>query len=433
MLGVAPLWELEYTGISNVVFELTRRFYLDCSSDFEVRFSVFEKVVDRNIIEECLRNRNGSSLRSAFQKCEGISELNVDEGGRIDGRLSYGLFLHTKPPRKVFYKDGHLYYDFSFILTPECHTQETISFHLNGLPEQVASTDLFFCISESTASDLQWLFDVPKEKIVVAPLGNNVNTEIAHKARGFIGDREVEPYFLMLGTIEPRKNIALIFAWLKKNQNLLKRFRFVFAGRHGWGPSFADYVKESGLSEEVESGRIVYLGYINEALKATLIVGAQAIFYPSIFEGFGLPVLEAMALGTPVIASCSTSIPEVLGDTGYYFDPYSVESLDRAFSAFLFDQYTGRVEILRKKTKERAYEFSYDRTYSVIRSSLCSNFLDIKAPGNCSGLGVSALSEQPGEVPNDSTVTAGHLEKPSPTEPARLKWKASDPLRSRRT
>ncbi|MFC7206848.1 glycosyltransferase family 4 protein [Comamonas endophytica] len=349
MLGVAPLWELEYTGISNVVFELTKRFFFDQSLDFEVRFSVFDKVVDKNIIKDCLDNRSGANLQASFQKNEGISEIEVDEYGRIEGRLSYGLFLHTKPHRRVFHKDSHLYYDFSFLLTQECHTQDTINFHLNGLTEQISSTDLFFCISESTASDLRWLFNVPKEKTVVALLGNNVNTDIASKARELIGDREIEPYLLILGTIEPRKNIALIFEWLKKNPNLLKKYRFVFAGRQGWGPAFADYAEKTGLSSEIDSGRIVHLGYVDESLKATLIVGAQAIFYPSIFEGFGLPVLEAMELGVPVIASCSTSIPEVLGDTGYYFDPYSVESLDVAFSKFLFDQCTGQLEIQRKK------------------------------------------------------------------------------------
>ena len=434
MLGVAPLWELEYTGISNVVFELTKRFFLDYSSDFEVQFSVFDKVVDRNIIEECLKNRSGSCLQSAFQKNEGISEVQVDEGGQIDGRLSYGLFLHTKPHRKVFCKDSHLYYDFSFLLTQECHTQETIGFHLNGLVEQISSTDLFFCISESTASDLQWLFNVPKEKTVVALLGNNVNTEIALKARDLIGEREVEPYFLMLGTIEPRKNIALIFAWLKKNPTLLKKFRFVFAGRQGWGPSFADYAEKNGLSDEIKSGRIVHLGYIDEALKATLIVGAQAIFYPSIFEGFGLPVLEAMELGVPVIASCSTSIPEVLGDTGYYFDPYSVESLDKAFSAFLFDQYTGRVEALRRKAKERASEFSYDRTYSVICNSLRSNFLSNGAPLLDNSV-VSAAVEH-----TDIAVHAEHPEASNDASAPRVmaipsavqnKWKPSSTERNR--
>jgi glycosyltransferase involved in cell wall biosynthesis len=381
VLGIAPLWEFEYTGISNVVFELTKRFLSDEESDFEVQFSVFDKIVSPNIIAKCLQNRSGHILQDAFKKNKGIKQVAVDKNGNINGRRSYGLFLHTKPDRKVFYKDSHLYYDFSFLLTPECHTPETIAFHLNGLIKQITSTDLFFCISESTASDLQWLFNVPKAKTVVALLGHNADSEISIKIRDKIGNRKVEPYFLILGTIEPRKNIAVMFEWLKKNQKLLKKFRFVFAGRQGWGPSFSEYIEKSGLSSAFDSGRIVYFGYVNEVLKATLIVGASAIFYPSIFEGFGLPVLEAMALGVPVIASCSTSIPEVLGDTGYYFDPYSLESLNMAFSKFLFDQYTEHLDVLRIKAKERASEFSYDRTYSVICRSLRSNFLNDSIAG----------------------------------------------------
>ena len=381
VIGIAPLWEFEYTGISNVVFELTKRFLSDEESDFEVQFSVFDKIVCPNIIATCLQNRSGHILQDAFNKNKGIEEVAVDKNGNINGRRSYGLFLHTKPDRKVFYKDSHLYYDFSFLLTPECHTPETIAFHLNGLIKQITSTDLFFCISESTASDLQWLFNVPKAKTVVALLGHTTDSEISIKIRDKIGNRKVEPYFLILGTIEPRKNIAVMFEWLKKNPNLLKKFRFVFAGRQGWGPSFSEYIEKSGLSSAFDSGRIVYFGYVDEVLKATLIVGASAVFYPSIFEGFGLPVLEAMALGVPVIASCSTSIPEVLGDTGYYFDPYSLESLNMAFSKFLFDQYTEHLDVLRIKAKERASEFSYDRTYSVICSSLRSNFLNDSIAG----------------------------------------------------
>ena len=242
--------------------------------------------------------------------------------------------------------------------------------------DQIASTDLFFCISESTSNDLQWLFNIPKEKSITALLGNNVNTEIAAKARNLIGDQDVEPYFLVLGTIEPRKNIALIFSWLSKNPALLKKYKFVFAGRHGWGPTFADIAQKCELSDFVKSGRLIHFGYVDEALKATLLVGAQAIFYPSIFEGFGLPVLEAMELGVPVLASCSTSIPEVLGDHGYYFDPYSIDSLDRAFSSYLFDQCANKLNSVIDNAKARASEFTYDKTYAVICDALRTNFLN---------------------------------------------------------
>ncbi|MDY7573971.1 glycosyltransferase family 1 protein [Actimicrobium sp. CCI2.3] len=376
IVDVSPLWEINYTGISNVVYELAKRFLNDIASDFNIKFSVFLKIVNVELIEKCLQNRSGAELQAAFKIDNIFNEIMVDENGQIDGCDSYGLFLHRKPSRKIFHKDSQLFYDFSFLLTQECHTQDTVNYHLEGLIEQIATTELFFCISESTANDLNWLFNVPKTKIVTALLGHNVDKEMAVIAREKIGGREVEPYFLMLGTIEPRKNIAIIFEWLKKNPDLLKKFKFIFAGGQGWGPSFSDSVKKYDLSSEMESGRILHLGYVDEALKATLIVGARAIFYPSIFEGFGLPVLEAMELGVPVIASCSTSIPEVLGDTGYYFDPYSVESLDQAFSKFILDQYTENIEGLLINAKQRAAEFSYDRTYLIIYEALCSKLID---------------------------------------------------------
>ena len=92
VVGVAPLWELEYTGIANVVFELTKRFLSDTASDFRVQFSVFDKRVDTKIIESCLQNRSGINLKLAFQKNEGIEEIIIDENGLIDGRHSYFLF-----------------------------------------------------------------------------------------------------------------------------------------------------------------------------------------------------------------------------------------------------------------------------------------------------------------------------------------------------
>lgn len=380
VVDVSPLWELEYTGIANVVYEITKRLTLDSDQPFNLRFSVFFKFVDTGIIKSCIDNRSGKELQSAFHGKDGIQDIEVDRDGRIDGTLSFGLFLHRKPNHKIFHKDSYLFYDFSFLLAQECHTKDTVNYHSDGLLEQIASTDLFFCISESTANDLRWLFNAPKDKTVVALLGNNVDTRLAERARQEIRGRKIEPYFLMLGTIEPRKNIGIIFEWLSQNPSILSKFRFVFAGRQGWGPSFSEYVDKYNLSGAVASNRIVHLGYVDEALKATLIVGATAIFYPSIFEGFGLPVLEAMELETPVIASCSTSIPEVLGDTGYYFDPYSIESLDKAIAAFFLDQKTDRLRTLLSKAKARASEFSYDKTYSTIINSLVSNFLEDPPP-----------------------------------------------------
>lgn len=376
VVDISPLWEIHYTGIANVVYELTKRFLTEKTSQFEIVFSVFWKQVDTHIIEKCIDERCGQYLQESFNENRGVKEIDTDMHGNINGRKTFGLFLHRKQNRKVFSKDAYLFYDFSFLLTTECHTKETVVFHSENLAEQVSSTELFFCISESTAKDLRWIFNVPKDKVVVSLLGNNVDTSIADKARALIGNRKIEPYFLILGTIEPRKNIGIILAWLSENKKILEKYRFVFAGRQGWGKSFDDYIVEYELSDEFNIGRIVHYGYVDEAQKATLLVGAKAVFYPSLFEGFGLPVLEAMELGVPVIASCSTSIPEVLGDTGYYFDPYSLSSFEKAFAEFIKDDLTGKLDVICVAAKIRAGTFSYDKTYRTIYQALIKHFVE---------------------------------------------------------
>lgn len=375
VVDVSPLWEMHYTGIANVVYELTKRLYYDEKSLFEVAFTVFWKQVDANIIEKCLNDRCGQYLQESFNENRGIHEIIADEYGNIHGRKTFGLFLHRKPNKKVFFKDAYLFYDFSFLLTPECHTRDTILFHSENLADQISSTALFFCISESTAKDLKWIFNVPKEKVIVTLLGNNVDTSKADRARVLIENRNIEPYFLILGTIEPRKNIGIILAWLSKNRKIMEMYRFIFAGRQGWGKQFEDYIAEYELSKEVNAGRIVHYGYVDESQKAILLIGAKALFYPSLFEGFGLPVLEAMEIGVPVLASCSTSIPEVLGDAGYYFDPYSIKSFDKAIFEFIKDDMNGRASHICDEAKKRAGTFSYDKTYITIYEALVNHFL----------------------------------------------------------
>ena len=371
-IDVSPLWELQYTGISNVVYEMTRRFHAD--EEVNCEFMVFNKPIQRGVIEACLQQRNGSPLRKLFDENRKLADVSVDASGRVNGRKAFGLYTNTKPHKRVFMKDSQIFYDFSFLLAQETHNEDTVKYHSHGIVDQIESNDLFFCISEATAKDLEWIFNVPEEKIKVALLGNNVDATLATAARKKIAHRAIEPYILMLGTIEPRKNVNIVLSWLRSNPKVLKEFRFVFAGKEGWGAKFMDYVHEYGIADEVASGKIIHLGYVDEALKATLLVGARAVLYPSIFEGFGLPVLEAMEIGTPVIASCSTSIPEVLGDAGYYFDPYSVSSFDDAFTKFYEDKHTGQLDMVCQKARLLASKFSYDKTYGVIRDALISKF-----------------------------------------------------------
>lgn len=367
LADVSPLWELQYTGISNVVLEVTQRLLRE--QRFAVEFTVMGKLIDRSVIEQCVADRKGSALHVAFeQKRAGPVELDVDR--RFKGRRSVGLFTNTKPSQKVYNADTQIYYDFSPLLTPECHTPDTVRHHTEGIIGQINSCDDMFCISESTANDLAWIFGIDRERIHVSRLGNNVDLGATDKIKQTLGSATVEPFFLVLGTIEPRKNLPLVLRWLARHPQVCESYRFVFAGREGWGPSFRELAQSCGAIELLESGRIVHFGYVDEMAKAALLVGAQALIFPSVFEGFGLPVLEAMAVGTLVISSCSTSLPEVLGDCGYYFDPENPDSLHSGFRQFVQDQRAGLHLQLRQQAQARAHTFSYDNCYEVIANVL---------------------------------------------------------------
>ena len=366
-VDLSPLWELQFTGVSNVVYELSKRL-LKGHPQFDVQFSVFHRVIDRGIIEQCVHERSGRILKEIFVDVDSMT-MAAAVAQKYDGK-SAGLYLHIKPENRAFDFEAQLYYDFSFISVPECHHQDTVDHHVNQLTNQVLSNDIIFTISESTAKDVSFFFGYPRSKTHVVLLGYHVDIETAWQFSTMLGGKPVEPYFICVGSIEPRKNIRLILAWLSENPWALREFRFLFVGRDAWGESFDQLIEQAGLGTAVRAGRIVHVGYVTDTQKTALIVGARGLLFASLFEGFGLPVLEAMALGVPIAASCTTSVPEVLGSDGIYFDPYSVDSFDNAMQKLLDEHESGAVKLRCRQLQRRAQTFSYDRCYDLIMSRL---------------------------------------------------------------
>ncbi len=368
VIEIGALREMYYTGIPNVIAEICARFLLE--EQLELYFDLGGLWVDSNSLRTCLTERSGVSLGpklGTFRPAEAIRTA-LTAAGKMPETVA--LYTDHRPPRKLFPREGKIVYDLSMIMAPECHPAESVRMYTSDLEEQIACSDVLFCISEATARDLAWVYGVPKDRLKVALLGNNVDLAYAERMRTVIAGRAVEPFLLVLGSIEPRKNVALVLEWVARYPEILGMARVVFAGRQAWGESFESLVESKGLGDAFRSGRIVFLGYVDEKLKAALLVGAAALIYPSIFEGFGLPLLEAMATGTPVLSSASTSMPEVVGDGGYYFDPYSVGSLNQAFRQLWADRASGALAETIARAHRRAAGFSYDTTYQIIRAGL---------------------------------------------------------------
>jgi glycosyltransferase involved in cell wall biosynthesis len=165
------------------------------------------------------------------------------------------------------------------------------------------------------------------------------------------------PYLLSLSALQPRKNVQrLLHAWREMRPRLSEPVTLVLAGGAGRPTIF------HGFSLDSIPDDVVFTEYVDDALLPALYGGAQAFVYPSLYEGFGLPVLEAMACGTPVVTSNVTSMPEIAGDAALLVSPFSVSSIADGLYAILTN--TDLRDRLRERGRERAASFSWETTAS---------------------------------------------------------------------
>jgi len=368
VVDIGPLRETFYTGIPNVIAEICARLlredWLELYFDLDGRWIDTDSLrrglsecSGRCLVEDPARFRPASAIRDALQ-----------ERGVMDRAVA--LYTDHRPPAKRFPREGKIVYDLSMILAPECHPAGSVRMYTADLEAQIDNSEVLFCISEATARDLAWVYGVGPERLKVMPLGNTVDLAWPKEVRRRVAGRPIEPFLLVLGSVEPRKNAGLVLEWVSRHPEVLDRVRIVFAGRPAWGESLAEQILARSLEDAVARGRIVSTGFIDEREKGALLAGAAALLYPSVFEGFGLPLLEAMAVGTPVLASVSTSMPEVVGDCGYYFDPCDVDSLHDAFGRLWADRASGAVDAIVARARLRATRFDYDAAYEAVIDGL---------------------------------------------------------------
>lgn len=205
-------------------------------------------------------------------------------------------------------------HDLTPILFPNFHPLKSKIIHRLFLKNTIKNADIIFTPSKNTKQDIENNFKT-KAKIIVTPLG------IDRPHRGIKKNPYSHPYFLYLGTIEPRKNLELLidtFLELKEEENL--PHKLVLAGEIGW--------KARGIKKKAKKSKdIIMAGHLSEEDKATHYKYADIFIYPSFYEGFGLPPLEAMSYKTPVICSTGGSLQEIFHENAVTFDPNDKEGL----------------------------------------------------------------------------------------------------------
>ena len=248
-------------------------------------------------------------------------------------------------------------HDLAFIHEPTHFTKRGLSFFDRGLTLAREEADLIHCPSQATADDcIANGFD--RNKIRVIPLGvepmspSPAAVDAVKKESGIH-----EPYVLWTGTKEPRKNLrGLLEAWRIADR---KKERLVLVGPEGWGDD---------LEAELRAAdRVMSIGFVDRSSLGALYAGASAFCWPSLREGFGFPVLEAMAEGCPVITSRGTSTEEIVGDAGVLVDPTNAAEVAAALSDVLDDE-AKRRDLSRRGT-ERARGFTWARTGGLLQEA----------------------------------------------------------------
>jgi glycosyltransferase involved in cell wall biosynthesis len=237
------------------------------------------------------------------------------------------------------------------------------------LPLAVHRCGRLFCISDSTALDLISHFPSAAAKVQVTPLAASERFSQAPPdslVEKLVRNRELPPQFVLaVGTIEPRKNIVrLIDAHNRLPTELRGRHPLVIAGQRGWVPGPFDAAAASA------KGPIHVLGYVSDAELNVLYRRCSVFCYPSLYEGFGLPVLEAMTAGAAVITSNVSSLPEVAGGAARLVDPTDVGAIEAALRSLLSDP-DARAEH-RRRGKLQAARFSWWTTAQRILDGLRS-------------------------------------------------------------
>lgn len=324
VLDVSTLFEDVWTGISNVVAAMAERALSDQEIDWLFTYETVP--LPRTLIKTFLSQRSGAGGLEALTR-------SAWETGPIPSQLASELvavFPFVKPVRRYFRKEAMVVHDLSTLLVPQFHSDENINHFANRIRHDIESSDHLFCVSNATMTDVHAYFHTPMERMSVIRLGAEFAPE--ELSAGLLQvrpDIEVEPYVVVLGTLEPRKNGGIVFDYLVQHPAFASQFRVVFVGRNGWlneKQRLMQRLEGVGISTD----RIHFTGFVSDAERTALMQNSAFCIYPSFFEGFGLPVLEAGALGKITVCSNSSSMPEVFPEQCVFFDPGDIFEFSQA-------------------------------------------------------------------------------------------------------
>ncbi len=327
------------SGIGVYTYELTKR--LENFKDIKFQGNIFN-FLNRNDIEQDIPdltlNKNICSLfpYSIYRRIWRCMPIKYNVLFRNDADIYQ--FFNFIVPTNISGKVITTIHDLTYILYPETMDKKNRERLKKDMINTVNRVDYILTISENSKNDIIKYLNIPEDKITVIYPG------VDEMYKQVLDEKHIEKikrkyniigrYLLYLGTLEPRKNIETI---IKSYNDFIKSsdedIKLVLAGKKGWlYDSIFNLVSEYGLENNV-----VFTDYVDDSDKPALYQGAEIFLFPSLYEGFGIPVAEAMASRTPVITSNSSSLPEVAGDSAIITEPLDYRKISESIKKILRD------------------------------------------------------------------------------------------------
>lgn len=292
--------------------------------------------------------------------------LPIPYDSLFPGEADLSIFFNFVVPPRISGKIITTIHDMTYIRFPETMDARNLRRLRQGMERSIEQSDHILTVSEFSKKEIAELLGIPEEKISVVPNAPSVS--------GDAGDFSVleerfgirKPYLLYVGTIEPRKNLKRLiraFKTLKAEQGI--PHQLVLAGGKGWANE--EIYKEAGDMPD-----IVFTGYISNGEKNAMYANASAFVFPSLYEGFGIPPLEAMHFGCPVICADAASLPEVVGDAAILIDPLDETDIAQGIWRVISDEDCASGLIRRGCIREK--EFTWERSAEKLME-LCGRML----------------------------------------------------------
>jgi alpha-1,3-rhamnosyl/mannosyltransferase len=263
-------------------------------------------------------------LASTVARLALLHSANVLGRAALDGLLRGAQVFHAgnlvrrTPGRARLTATIH---DLTSWIMPELHTRSTLRADRSFAERILKPADGLIAVSENTRQDAIRMLGIPPERI------RTIHSGVAPEYFDAPPRARTKPYALFVGTVEPRKNLdTLLDAWRSLKLDVREHFDLLIAGPEGWHSS----ATMARVRQET-----VYLGYVPEAEMPGLVAGAALFVYPSLYEGFGFPVVQAMAANVAVLSSRTSCLPEVAGDAGVFVDPRSPSEITAQLTRLL--------------------------------------------------------------------------------------------------